>query len=131
MVLNIRERIEKLSTARKLVIVIFILLVAITLWGFIRTQIHDYRFGLYPRKLNQRTVDPTYLINNIQPWMSFDYLNYSFQLPPDYLRNSLNIADQHYPRLVIGHYAKSSKIDVQKFIQNIKQLISSYKGISQ
>src|SRR5579872_7402624 len=40
--------------------------------------------------------------SSTQAWMTFDYVNRVFTLPPDYLRSTLNISDSRYPRLTIA-----------------------------
>lgn len=38
----------------------------------------------------------------IRSWMTFDYVDKIFALPPDYLKTRLQITDTHYPKLTIG-----------------------------
>ena len=45
-------------------------------------------------------------IADIQSWMTFDYLNRVFNLPPNYLRETLQIQSVQYPRLSIRGLAK-------------------------
>jgi hypothetical protein len=57
----------------------------------------------------------------IRSWMTFDYVNKLFALPPDYLKAQLHIVDSRYPRYTIStaflgqvqnavrNYASSSK----------------------
>ena len=65
-------------------------------------------------------------INNIQGWMTFDYLDYVFSLPPLYLKQHLNLSDQRYPNISINQYAKKHNIDQTIFLQNIKTTLSTY-----
>lgn len=64
--------------------------------------------------------------NLIDSWMTFDYINTIFKLPKDYLKNSLNISDPHYPRILISRYAKTNKLDIKTFISKIKDSVNSY-----
>jgi hypothetical protein len=52
---------------------------------------------------------------SVRPWMTFDYLNRFFNLPPQYLQTQLAITDPQYPRLTIGGYAKRNHLDLATF----------------
>src|ERR1035437_6268606 len=43
-------------------------------------------------------------------WMTFDYINVVFGIPPDYLKTNLNITDPGYPNIRIDRYAKHNGI---------------------
>lgn len=90
-----------------------------------------YWYAPFPPKNHGQNMNATDVINNIQPWMSFDYLNQTFNLPPDYLRETLHITDGRYPRLGIGGYAKHIKIDKQHFFKTIEEAIRNYQNKSQ
>ena len=62
----------------------------------------------------------------IQTWMTFDYLNRAFRLPPDYLRSSLNISDPNYPHILIGRYAKHEGIDSAVYLEKVKSVINDF-----
>ena len=65
--------------------------------------------------------------NEIQSWMTFNYLNFIFKLPPSYLQNYFQISDPHYPNAQIGRYARVHKLDSVQFVKNIQSAVSSYK----
>jgi hypothetical protein len=67
-------------------------------------------------------------INDIGPWMTFDYLNVVFKLEPNYLKNALGISDNRYPNININMYARHYNIPLQNLLQNIKQAITSYSS---
>ncbi len=50
-------------------------------------------------------------VDLIQTWMTFDYLNAVFMLPPDYLRESLHITDARYPFLTLTKFARGAGVD--------------------
>ena len=62
----------------------------------------------------------------IQPWMTFDYINHVFNLPPQYLQSQLRITDARYPKLSVGGLARddnqTSTIDV------LTQVINAVKN---
>ena len=65
-------------------------------------------------------------ISNIQPWMTFDYLNKFFRIPPSYLSDTLHIQDSRYPRFSLSHYAKSQRKDPSLILKRVQGAIESY-----
>ena len=62
----------------------------------------------------------------IRSWMTFDYINTLFRLPPDYLKTQLNITDVHYPRISIRTFAKNSHVDTSVFLNTVQEDIKSF-----
>ncbi len=62
----------------------------------------------------------------IRSWMTFDYLDKIFNLPPDYLRTRLSIADPHYPQLSLGGYARSRSLDPTAFLNQVEIAVCEY-----
>src|SRR5208283_6194519 len=46
-------------------------------------------------------------VDVIRPWMTFDYINTAFRLPPDYLKTQLSVVDTRYPQLTISSYVRT------------------------
>jgi hypothetical protein len=65
-------------------------------------------------------------LNVIQSWMTFDYINRIFAVPPSVLQTALKVADVHYPRLSVHEYAEAGHISVDVALQNIKDSLRSY-----
>ena len=65
-------------------------------------------------------------INDIDTWMTFDYINTIFKLPKDYLRTALSIQDPSYPNLHIGKYARNHKIDAETALQKVRSAVAAY-----
>ncbi len=62
--------------------------------------------------------------DTIRSWMTFDYLNGFFKMPPDYLKNRLSISDPAYPKMTINKFAKdirqtpsSTLVEVQNTVR--------------
>ena len=62
----------------------------------------------------------------IENWMTFDYINMSFQLPPQLLRDELHISDPAYPRLSIRRAAKESGISRDVYLAQVKRIVQNY-----
>ena len=69
------------------------------------------------------TVDD---VGSIQTWMTFDYINHLFNLPPDYLKNSLSITNSRYPRLTIAKYAVSENTNSNISLLKVQNVIKSF-----
>jgi hypothetical protein len=63
----------------------------------------------------------------IQLWMTFDYLNKVFSLPPDYLIKSLEITDARYPNLSLTQYARHNNINENDLLDLIKKEIDIFQ----
>ncbi len=64
--------------------------------------------------------------NLIQPWMTFGYVNKIFNLPEEYLKTTLRIADPHYPSLLIARYARANNLTVNTFTGDVKAAVEDY-----
>ncbi len=78
-------------------------------------------------KFHTRKNQPVLIdINKIQNWMTFDYINHSFSLPQEYLKNELNITDSKYPRITITKESTNKKENMGIFTVKVKDLIKKY-----
>lgn len=75
------------------------------------------------KKTNQTSVND---IEYIDSWMTFQYINFIFGMPNDYLKNTLAIEDVRYPNLPIGRYVKTKKLDSTTFLHQIKTATKTY-----
>ncbi len=99
---------------------------------------HHFTLKNLPRPLNYRSLPiPESSRRNSQPlglsdlgklesWMTFDYLNQAFHLPPDYLKTALAIKDSKYPFITINRYAKAQKISDSAALSAIRQAVASH-----
>jgi hypothetical protein len=120
---------------RIVITIILFVLLGITTWYFISTLRADYLNGdlrlIYNRQAGTSPLShnhPMMNVDRIRPWMTFDYLNVVFRLPPSYLKNILAITDVRYPNLRIDAYAKKSNTDISSLLQTIKTSINLYKA---
>ena len=65
--------------------------------------------------------------DEIQGWMTFNYLNFIFKLPPSYLQKYFQITDTHYPNAQIARYARVHKLDPVALVKNIQTAVAEYK----
>ena len=64
--------------------------------------------------------------SSTQAWMTFDYINHLFALPPQYLETALAITDSRYPRLTIQEYAEDAHLDRTAFLAQAQGAIRTY-----
>jgi hypothetical protein len=64
--------------------------------------------------------------NQIERWMTFDYINRSFRLPSDYLKNELLITSVKYPRVTLGRVASAQGVQTDEFVERVKHSIEHY-----
>jgi hypothetical protein len=62
----------------------------------------------------------------IRSWMTFDYLNKLFNLPPDYLKTQLSVTNPAYPRLTIGTFAKDVGQPASSTLTKIQNDVRQY-----
>lgn len=62
----------------------------------------------------------------IQSWMTFDYINTIFKLPDTYLKTRLNIGDSNYPRMRIGRAAREAHVDRNDYLTVLRAAVAAY-----
>lgn len=120
---------------KKIITIILVILCLASLIWFIFSikELHglgdlrsNYNFKKHSTDLNNTTN-----VNNIMPWMTFDYINVIFRLDPTYLKNNLMINNPRYPNIRIDNYTKHLHLDTQAFLHNIQQVITNYTDSKQ
>jgi hypothetical protein len=105
-----------------------LLFITSVLW-FISNTAQQYRQGaLRSRYHHSQSTQAPMNVSIIEPWMTFNYLNIVFKLPPHYLENSLSITESRYPNIRIDYYARRHTINQQMFLQMIRQNITNYNA---
>lgn len=77
-------------------------------------------------KQNARQPLPAQDIEYIKSWMTFDYINRVFQIPPEHFKIIFHISDPRYPKLVIRQAAKTLDISPEAFLAQVKNAIREY-----
>ena len=62
----------------------------------------------------------------IATWMTFDYLNMVFKLPPDYFKSSLTITDARYPRMTIMRLATDRQTNTAIILTAVKAAVQAF-----
>lgn len=72
--------------------------------------------------LNRQILTP----DQIESWMTFSYINYTFGLPPSYLQDSLGINDARYPNLEIHKYSEANNLNTSNFLIDVINSVTEY-----
>ena len=65
-------------------------------------------------------------VNFIRPWMTFDYINTLFNIPPDYLKNNLSLSDEGYPKLSLSSYARHNNMTTDEVTGEVMNAVRNY-----
>ena len=63
----------------------------------------------------------------IQPWMTFSYINFVFKLPENYLKTVLSVNDARYPNMQMTRYVRMNHLNSAQFLLQVRQAVSEYK----
>ncbi len=107
---------------------LFVITISLLVW-FILDVRNLYQTGsLKPTRGFNRNYSSghTRTPTQIQGWMTFSYVNHIFNLPQNYLKDSLSITDSHYPNIGISRYAKNQTLDINSFLIRIQESVTQY-----
>jgi hypothetical protein len=76
--------------------------------------------------LHSRAPATASSVDSIQSWMTYDYINHIYGLPPGYLQSTLNIADTRYPRVSISESSEAQKVTAAELTIEVKSAVSDY-----
>lgn len=62
----------------------------------------------------------------IRSWMTFDYVNKLFGLPPEYLKGYFAISNSGYPKLTIGKFASGARLNASSTLAGVQNAVSQY-----
>jgi hypothetical protein len=62
----------------------------------------------------------------IRPWMTFEYINKLFNIPPDYFKNALSISDPSYPQLSLYGYANHQHVNATIVVNEVESSTHDY-----
>lgn len=90
-----------------------------------RAHLMDQRAALsgFVAKHGPLTADETGVIG---PWMTFDYVNALFDLPPDFLKTTFRIQDPSYPKLTLARYASTEGYQESEFMDSLRAAVANY-----
>lgn len=122
-------------------LLVVLLIIFLALFMFVlRVFIRDYillrhsgilhsrppRSILLPQQMGSTSPLVIANVDLVENWMTFDYLNASFGLPPEILRDGLHITDPVYPRLSIRRAAKEANVSRDVYLEEVKNIIREY-----
>lgn len=120
-----------------LIVVIIILLIVFSVFLIRNVQL-AHKSGVFKsytpiselllknKEMNRTSIKDT---EYIDIWMTFQYINFIFDIPENHLRDTLHITDPRYPNLTIGRYIKNGKLDRMTVIDEIKRIVREYMSL--
>jgi hypothetical protein len=66
----------------------------------------------------------------VRSWMTFDYIDQLFGMPPGYFKQTMSITDAHYPKLTLSSYAKEENVASATVVSEVENAISAYFAAS-
>jgi hypothetical protein len=64
----------------------------------------------------------------IESWMTFDYVNVVFGLPPSYLSDALHVTDARYPHLSISRWAREEATTSPAMLGAVQSAVRGYSA---
>jgi hypothetical protein len=64
---------------------------------------------------------------DINGWMTFEYINFVFKLPPEYLKGTLALENVGYPWVTVWHVARVKKVNLTEFIRRTQEAVTEYQ----
>jgi hypothetical protein len=77
----------------------------------------DVQDSLHRTLVEEPGIDAT------QSWMTFDYINRVYDLPPDALRTALRIVNPRYPRISVWRYSRDMGVDLETALTRVRKAI--------
>ncbi len=113
---------EKIGKYLELILLLLLIVLLVLCISFIR-QFNHLRKEVPVNYMARRTVLNA---DSIQGWMTFDYVNRIFSLPTSYLKSSLNISDEKYPKELIERYAVVRGLNPGDFLKSVQDSVGNY-----
>lgn len=117
---------KKLQLIAQSIIVILVIVLGILGFFLIQQYQEIKQLDIVTTHPFSQPIAPIKKVSLIETWMTFDYINHSFNLPANYLQTNLDIKNIYYPRVIIGHYAKSIGINPETFTSSVRQAVQQY-----
>ena len=83
-------------------------------------QHHFFTSALSRRPLTSSDV------GMIQVWMTFEYINVTFNIPKSFLESNLNITDTRYPQVSLSRYARGQKSDPNVVLTQVQNAVRGF-----
>ena len=127
------DRTNKKQAALKVILAItimFIMMLSLLLVQQYRQiqrlgYIHNHRQSLFSSLRGSGLLSAADA-SSTESWMTFDYIDRAFALPPMYLQISLGIADSRFPRMTVSEYASDQGLSSSEALIKVQNAILSY-----
>ena len=94
-----------------------------------RARIINMRESFFTNLIHKQGPLTANNANLIRSWMTFDYINKTFNIPADYLKAQFRISNMRYPLISISGYARSQNINPDIFLNSVIESVQNYLTI--
>ena len=124
---KLREEFKKITATDVFLIILGVILIVTLLLciGQYRTLARNGH--VQPPFIHHRVLKHPITVVDIQPWMTFGYLNAVFRLPPKLLQEQLGITSSQYPRLSLQNFSSQTHQNPAAVVTRVQSIISSYQ----
>lgn len=113
----------------EVILLFLIALVFLTGLCFLALTYRSFRRQVPPSPESVRSFHRRPLaVGNIEGWMTFGFINRSFNLPPKYLKDALGVTDPKYPNVTLNRWAKESEASAADLLEEVRLLVRNYKS---
>jgi hypothetical protein len=129
------NRPSHLATKKWVILVLALCLVASSLSWFITDLIRLRNGGPFDpanrpplpplRHTSGEKIGPR-LQGIIEPWMTFEYINTTYNLPNNYLKDRLHIVNKKYPSVTVRKQSELENIPLPEFTEKVSTYVRTY-----
>ncbi len=120
-----RRILPYLKTTIAIIAAALLLFVIVLGYDYLRLR-REHRLSAYQSlffALHTRTPATADEVASLQTWMTFDYIDHVFALPPSFLQSTLRITDNNYPHITIAHYARDADLSSSAALSAVQSAI--------
>ncbi len=106
----------------------FLPLIVSALLVFSSYLFYSHEKGLHQKGYFHTRQNGAYImeVKDIRGFMTFDYINTSFHLPNEYLKNALSIVDTSYPHITVKKAGILSNKSEKDIVSLVQEKVTSY-----
>lgn len=115
--------------SKKNIYPLILVLAILVLFAVVRLFVNNFTHVKKKGGFHMHAADrPRLAIEKIQGWMTFEYLNRTFNLPTDYLQKDIEVTSSSYPNVTLTKEATLRGQDLTVFLGDVKKSIKKYQA---
>ena len=112
----------------KKIVAITVIILGVFSWIYFVVNVYELKNNQHLAWQNYISIyhPKPVLVADISSWMTFDYINHLFAIPPQYLQTNLTITDVRYPRLTISGYGRDKNLSPTDSLANVQNAVKMF-----